>query len=621
MNFNFKPKRALSGMTALAVVASAASILNPSAALAAGVSAGPGQVVNPVGGAPLNSGGSATDFTIKLPTGAACAGDSADGGYRVSSYMVPSTVDPSTLTFDAAGPVGSGFKPLYDTTGSPYVVQQTAAADTAGGPGPIIGIPAFDYGVWTPGDIAAGAYNIGIACTLGPAGPTQMKEYWNLQKTFSASASDSPAGVTWIVGALPQAPVLSSVTAGNAALTANYTSTPSDPATTVYTVRATPTGGGTTVTGTSASPTSTTVSGLTNGTPYSVTVTATNAVGESAQSNALTGTPDQAPHPAVQNLTATPGTGKVDLAWTAPADAGTTAPTGYTVTNSPAGGTTTVSGTTAEVTGLTAGTVYTFTVTATYASPPAGTPASVQATPLASQVLVEDITVTRPNGALVFTQICGKNGALDAETTATTGFPAGSLPAVPAAGPGTAPTLDGGSPDPKFPEYPYPENADGTPAPNYPTHCGVALGNAKLVKKGPGAGQFFAASGVLNQVTIVDSRDDDIGWTANGTMGAFSAGAGKSFSGSQLGWSPKKTSDTGAFTDSNGTTYDQVVTGGAAVAPNTANIDGLSSGRALGSAAANAGLGIAELDARLKLLIPITAKSGTYTGTLTISAI
>jgi hypothetical protein len=36
---------------------------------------------------------------------------------------------------------------------------------------------------------------------------------------------------------------------------------------------------------------------------------------------------------------------------------------------------------------------------------------------------------------------------------------------------------------------------------------------------------------------------------------------------------------------------------------------------------ANQGLGIAYLDARLKLLIPVTANNGVYSATLTISAL
>jgi len=630
-------KRTISGAAAFAVTAGAAStLLSTPAAYAAGANAGPSQIIDPATGNPVNTGGSATPFTLKLPAGAACTGDSANANYRVFSYMVPVTTDPSTLTFGSAGPTaapGEFRAPLYKTTGSPYVNVSTSNAVPAGGPGQIIQpLPAFDYKVFGPGIVPSGAYNIGIACTLGPAGPTQEDRYWNTVETVTTDTADSPSQIRWDFGAVPAAPVLNTVTPGNTSLTASYTAATATPAATTYTITATPPSGPpVTATGTS---TTGTVAGLTNGTAYSVTVSQANSTGTSPASNAISATPAAPPHPAVTNLTATPGTGKVDLSWTAPADAATTAPTGYSVTNSPAGGTTTVTGTTASVTGLTPGTPYTFTVTANYAAPPGGTAATTgPVAPLASQVITQNLTVTRPTGALVFTQVCGANGSLAAEAATANGFPA--LTAVPAASPAAgagAPTLGnlpGGAADPMFPQYPYPQNADGTPAPNYPTNCGVALGIAKFISSGPGGGKFFAASGVLNQVTVVDTRDTDIGWTANGNMGYFSAGPGKTFSGSQLGWSPARTSDTAAFTDSDGVTYDQVTNPGAAVLPNTPNATGLSSGRALGTAAALAGtspnltggLGIATFDARLKLLIPVTAKSGSYSGTLTISAI
>lgn len=629
-------KKIVSGGSAAAVTAGTlAVLLSSQAAYALGTQMPDAQIVTPAG-APLNSGGSATNFRLKLPAddpattavneAAACTGDSANPPfYSIQSYMVPQSVNPNTVQFDSSGPVnvaGQFRTPLIQSsgpdTGNPYVSAFTAGAVPAGGPGPIIQpLPSFNFAPFPAGNIPAGAYNIGIACTTGPPSVTQLDRYWNTVITVFTTPADSPAQITWAFGAVPFAPGLNTVTPGNGSLTANYTATASTPASTSYTATATPTVGAP-VSVTSASPTSTIVTGLTNGTAYSVTVTATNTTGTSAPSNAVPGTPAIPPSPPVTGLTATPGTGSVSLSWTAPADAATRPPTGYTVTNAPAGGTATVTGTTATVTGLTAGTSYTFTVAATYAAAPAGVGATVTATPLASQVLLQNLTVTRPNGALVFTQVCSTNGPIAAEA-ASPGFPAG-LPAVAADGTGFAPTLaDLTTPDPQFSQYPYPVDGNGDPNPSYPTNCGVALGTAKLVTSGAGAGQFFSASAVLNQVTVVDTRDTDIGWTANGTMGTFTAGAGKSFSGSQLGWTPVKTSDTAAFTDASGVTYDQTVNAGPVVAPNTPS--GMSSGRALGSAVANAGLGIAQLDARLKLLIPVTAKSGVYTGTLTISAV
>lgn len=620
-------KRVCSSVAALAVATSIVPLLFAPPASAAGVLQGPAEVRSAGGAAVISSGTSASTWTLRLPAGAACPGDSANDGYRVQSYIVPGSVDPSTLTFDASGPIpntiGAGFsQPLYTTTFSPYVDAQTANASPAPGPGPIINIPDFSYGAFVPGDIPAGVYNVGIACTLGPAGPTQLKTFWNVTKTFTTNGGDGAANVSWSVGSVPSAPVLGSLTPGDGTLEAAFTPVASTPATTGFTVSATPSGGGATITATGAS-SPITVPGLTNGTSYDVMVHATNSVGNSAESNILQGTPNPGARPAVTNLQATPGTGTVDLTWTAPTGP---APTGYLVEVAPAdAGPFTTTNTFQQVTGLTAGTLYTFTVTPQHPAPYVGTSATVQATPFDSQVLQQEITVVRPVGALVLTQVCGAHGDLAAEAVSA-GYPF-ALPAVTASTPAshTAPEVGSagsGIQDPEYPEYPYPVDANNEPTTaSYPTHCGVNLGRAKFVTSGPQGGKFFAADGVLNQVTVVDTRDTDIGWTLNGAMGTFSAGPGKQFSGSQLGWTPVKTSDTGAFTDSDGNTYDQVVTAGGPVAPNSPNASGLSTGRQLGGAAAGQGLGIGVLDARLKILIPVTAKSGTYTGVLSITTI
>jgi hypothetical protein len=297
------------------------------------------------------------------------------------------------------------------------------------------------------------------------------------------------------------------------------------------------------------------------------------------------------------------------------------------------------SATTASVTSLATGN-YTATLQATYPTPFVGAPSAPLAfTIFPNSILIQDITVTRPVGGLVLTQVCGAYGSLVAET-AQLGFPAGlpaatavnsSTVAAPTTG-GTAPTTGaaaGGPADAVRGQYPYPTNPDGTPNPTYPTHCGINLGNAQFVRSGAGAGQFFAADGRLNQVTIVDTRDADTGWNAVGQVSNFTSGPSASFSGSQLGWVPVKTEDTSAFTDSLGNTYDQVTTAGGPIAPNTLVASGLSSNRTLLQAAGLAGtgqnhtggLGTAIADARLKLLIPITAQSGVYTATLTISTL
>ena len=111
--------------------------------------------------------------------------------------------------------------------------------------------------------------------------------------------------------------------------------------------------------------TSCTVSGLTNGTPYSFTVTATNADGTGAASAAsAAATPSSVPD-APTGVSATAGNGSVSVTWTAPFDEGS-AITGYTVSDG-SGDTCSTAGTSCTVSGLTNGTPYTFTVTATNA--------------------------------------------------------------------------------------------------------------------------------------------------------------------------------------------------------------------------------------------------------------
>src|SRR5262249_6446387 len=151
----------------------------------------------------------------------------------------------------------------------------------------------------------------------------------------------------------------------------------------------------------------------------------------------------------------------------------------------------------------------------------------------------------------------------------------------------------GGPADPQFPNYPFP-----TP-PSYPTHCTVSLGTGTFITSGPLAGQYYAANGFINEVTVADNRDTGAGWTVNGQMGTFTNGSSTS-DGRFLGWSPKV----------NTTTPSQVVAAGAIVDPSTTAGGGLAVSRPLANATAGSATGIATLDARLKLLIPVSAAAG-----------
>lgn len=113
-----------------------------------------------------------------------------------------------------------------------------------------------------------------------------------------------------------------------------------------------------------------TVTGLVNATTYLCSVTATNVVGEGAASGTVSVTPAAPTAPgAPTGVTATPGSGSISVAFTAPASNGGSAITGYTASCASSDGGAPGSGTGAAspitVSGLDNGKTYTCTVTAT----------------------------------------------------------------------------------------------------------------------------------------------------------------------------------------------------------------------------------------------------------------
>lgn len=225
---------------------------------AAGVDAGDAQVVNPSTGVLLSAGTKDTDFSLRLPNAAACTGDSANDGYRVQSFHIVSSADPADLTFDPSGPMpnatGPQFRqPLYQINGNPYIDAQTAPANPAPGPGPIINIPAFDFALYDPSSLPPGTYNVGISCTKGGPSANQHDKFWNVQFTFandlswtvdqSATTTSSPASTA------PPSTTATTVGGGPTASTTSTTVTTSTTAsTTVATTSSTIAAGATTPT-------------------------------------------------------------------------------------------------------------------------------------------------------------------------------------------------------------------------------------------------------------------------------------------------------------------------------------------------------------------------------------
>ena len=248
--------------------------------------------------------------------------------------------------------------------------------------------------------------------------------------TGPASAASKPV----TPAALPGAPTNVTGTRGNAEVTVRWTAPSSNggSAITGYTVTSKP--GSKTCTPSPATVTTCTVTGLTNNSPYTFTVTATNAVGAGAASApSAPVTPIGPPGPPT-DVAGIAGNQRVTVSWTAPPDNGSPITSYYVSANDAVHSCTATTTTSCTVRGLTNGTAYTFTVTATSAvgtgpasaaslavTPAAvpGAPTSVAGTSGNGQVTVS-WTAPPDNGSPITSYTATANDGVHTCTTATT---------------------------------------------------------------------------------------------------------------------------------------------------------------------------------------------------------
>jgi len=162
----------------------------------------------------INMGGSQTTWTITLPPGAACSGDTTHN-FTVWSFLLDPSYNLNNVVFGGVGsggmggdggPIpntgGSGFaNSLYDTGSNAYFAKATAP-----GTGQVIGIPSFNFANFSVDGSAGvalptGPYQIGIACADGT---NHVDKYWATNIVFSPS--NDPNGESWQTSPNPQVP-------------------------------------------------------------------------------------------------------------------------------------------------------------------------------------------------------------------------------------------------------------------------------------------------------------------------------------------------------------------------------------------------------------------------------
>jgi FtsP/CotA-like multicopper oxidase with cupredoxin domain len=253
---------------------------------------------------------------------------------------------PPTIPY---GQIGTSWGDQHGEIG--YRIER--AVVTGGVPGPYVQIPTLT------------STELANQTSFEDTTPAPSTTYSYRVIAYNAAGDSTFVAVPASLGLTPPGPPLGvTAVAGSASATVSWTAPASDggSAITGYSVSSSPSGGSCPLTATLGC----TVTGLTNGTPYTFQVIATNGSGfgpASAASNVVI--PGTAPAPPAK-VTAVAGPASAALFWTGPADPRILI-TGYTVTTS-GGGSQTCPPTTSlgcNVAGLTNGVSYTFTVTAT----------------------------------------------------------------------------------------------------------------------------------------------------------------------------------------------------------------------------------------------------------------
>ena len=231
--------------------------------------------------------------------------------FTSSANPVPSTFAPGASTTIAVSVTDTGTSPLansivelqvFDKSGNAAMTTYWTGQNFAAGQ-----TLQFSYTWASPANLATGAYSVDI----GVFDATWSHNYyWNGSAGSITISNPQP----------PSPPSGLMATPGSGSISLTWSASPGAASYNVYRGR-TAGAESTTPIATGITTTSFTNTGLTNGKTYFYKVAAVNSVGTSALSNEASAKPQVGAPPAPTGLTATPGSARVKLKWTASAGA------------------------------------------------------------------------------------------------------------------------------------------------------------------------------------------------------------------------------------------------------------------------------------------------------------
>lgn len=143
---------------------------------------------------PLTGGDRETPFSLRLPEGAQCPGDSKTDQWRVESFVIPAVDEPADIVFESYSLAGDDHWPLLDVDSEKFLAQFMPENLAAGLPGQIPDLPAFTFELYGRNELPDGRYKLGIACSYY----NQIGTFWATQIDIEYD-SDSSSDFRWQV--------------------------------------------------------------------------------------------------------------------------------------------------------------------------------------------------------------------------------------------------------------------------------------------------------------------------------------------------------------------------------------------------------------------------------------